>query len=136
MNLSLDAEVLLDQLRAALEAAPTERRHFGIPVLSGQVVIIHKGLPRGSVMPSGAAFDQLVQAGLLAKVQPLDQRDQRYEITPGGHDHVRPVSWRGRSRRIAESIHSAGRLVRGIAIGVAATVIGGLVLLWLTRAWQ
>ena len=136
MNLSPDAEVLLDQLRAALEAAPRERRHFGVPVLSGQVVIIHKGLPRCSVVPSGAAFDQLVQAGLLVKVQPLDQRDQRYEITPVGHDYVRPSSWRGRSRRIAEPIRSAVRLVRGIAVGVAATVIGGLVLLWLTRAWQ
>ena len=136
MNLSPDAEVLLDQLRAALNAAPMERRYFGIPVLSGQVVIIHKGLPRGSFMPNGAAFDQLVQAGFLAKVEPLDQRDQRYEITPAGYDHVRPSSWRGRSRRIVGPIHSAGRLVQGIAIGVAATVIGGLVLLWLTRAWQ
>jgi hypothetical protein len=136
MNLSPDAEVLLDQLRAALEAAPTERRHFGIPVLSGQVVIIHKGLPRGSVMPSGAAFDQLVQAGLLAKVQPLDQRDQRYEITQAGHDHVQPSSWRGRSRRITDHIHSAGRLVLGVVIGVVSTVIGGLALLWITRAWS
>jgi len=135
MNLSPDAEVLLDQLKAALEAAPEERRHFGIPILSGQVVIIHKGLPRGSAMPSGSAFDQLLQAGLLAELHPLDQRDQRYEITPAGHDHVRPSSWRGRSRRVANAIRSAGRLVRGVAIGVAATVFGGLVLLWLTRAW-
>jgi hypothetical protein len=136
MNLSPDAEVLLDQLRAALKAAPTERRYFGIPVLSGQVVIIHKGLPRGSLMPNGAEFDQLVQAGLLAKVEPLHPRDQRYEITQVGHEHVRPSSWRGRSRRIVAPIRSAGMLVRGIAIGVAATVIGGLVLLWLTRGWH
>jgi hypothetical protein len=136
MNLSSDAWILLDQLKAALEAAPKERRHFGVPILSGQVVIIHKGLPHGSAMPSGSAFDQLLQAGLLAKVQPLDQRDQRYEITPAGHDHVRPSSWRGRSRRVTDPIHSAGRLVLGVVIGVASTVIGGLMLLWLTRAWQ
>jgi len=136
MNLSPDAEVLLDQLRAALKAAPMERRYFGIPVLSGQVVIIHKGLPRGSLHADGAAFDQLVQAGSSRQVAPLDRRDQRYEITLVGHDHVRPSSWRGRSRRIAEPIRSAGRLVWGIAIGVAATVFGGLLLLWLTRVWH
>ncbi len=136
MNMSSDAEILLVQLEGALEAAPQERRHFGAPILSGHVVIIHKGLPGGSVMPSGSAFDELLQAGLLAKVEPLDQRDQRYEITSAGHHHVRPTSWRGRSWRITDLIRSASRSVLGVVIAVASTVIGGLVLLWLTRAWQ
>ena len=131
MGLTSDAELLLEQLKAALAAAPSERRHFIVPVLSGQVVIIHKGLARGHLMPSGSALDELLQASLLAKVRPHDDRDQRYEVTPAGYRHVRPSSWRGRLRRVAGTLRSISRPALAVMIGTASTVIGGLVLLWL-----
>src|SRR5664280_2433609 len=83
------AELLLADLKAALEAAPDDARSFVIPtnLNTTTIPIIHNGfLGRHRDAPRGV-IDELVQSGLIRRVTPNDTKDWRHEVTELGYAH-------------------------------------------------
>ena len=125
MPISDQAKSLIDDLIAALEAKPDEGRSFCIPNLNGpQRVVIHKGLPNGSLQISRGLPDELVQGGLLGKVEPFDKRNCLYDLTELAFEQ------RAAAKPIAR-VRSAGRtavLVLVAVTGVVAAIV--TILMW------
>lgn len=76
------ARVLLDALFAAIEAKPGERRSFCIQrFINASPIVIHKGLVGGRMNITDGVLDEVVQAGLLRKVEPSDPKNCLHVLT-------------------------------------------------------
>lgn len=116
---------MLDALVAALEAKPDEGRTFCIPNLNGpERIVVHKGLPSGSITISRGMLDELVQGGLLAKVAPGDKRNCLFALTALAKEHLSEQTIVARTR----SLTRRAAVVAAAAIGLAAAIV--MILAW------
>jgi hypothetical protein len=116
---------VLGELVQALEARPEEQRSFCIPPLNGlRLTVIHKGLAGGHMEISRGLLDELLQAGLLRKVDPSDMHNCLYEVTE------RAFAFQA-SRSTTARATSGGRLALKV-IGAALIALAALagILTW------
>jgi hypothetical protein len=105
-------------MKAAIETHPEHARSFVIPlnVHSIDVLVAHPGLSRRSQLVPRGVVDELVQRGLLRRVEPWNNRNWRHELTPAGYGHRPP-------RSLARRLSRASSAVRWLAAFVAAVII-------------
>jgi hypothetical protein len=114
----------LDELVQALEASPDEQRSFCIPQLNGsRLTVIHKGLPGGHTEISRGLLDELLQAGLLRKVDPSDRQNCLYDLTERAFAHRAsrsPTSRAASGGRLALKISAAALVTLAALVAILA----------------
>lgn len=114
------ARDLLDEFVQALEARPEERRSFCIPPLNGsRLTVLHKGLAGGRTEISRGLLDDLLQAGLLRKVDPSDRHNCLYDLTERAFSYCSSMS---SAARAASGGRTAIKVIAAALVALAALV--------------
>ena len=123
--LSEPTEAFLLAVRSALAARPELTRRFCIPTNlngSGQLPAIHDAFPGRHIDLSRGALDELVAAGFVRKVDPLDPKNCLHEITEAGLGYRPARSLRGRIEATGGRARRVGIVVGGLLAALASLV--------------